>query len=120
MSTEINECQQNVSTRWKQNTATHNRENNTENKEEEKTDRENQETWGKAVEQLKSDLPIGESEARFAGTTLIEVSDTSALIFVPNRFTIPWLERRLYSQIQKAMKSVLCRDVDLQFVTSPR
>jgi hypothetical protein len=112
------EWQQNVSTKWKQNAATHNRENNTENKEEEKTTRENQKTWDEAIEQVKSDLPVGETEARLAGTTLIEVSDTSALIFVPNRFTIPWLERRLYGQIQKAMKSVLERDVDLQFVTS--
>jgi cytoskeletal protein RodZ len=113
------EPEQNVSTRWKQNAATHNRDNNTENKETEKTDRENQETWEKTVEQLKSDLPVGETTARLAGTTLIEVTDTSALIFVPNRFTIPWLERRLYGQIQKAMKRVLERDVDLQFVTSP-
>jgi hypothetical protein len=120
VSTAIIECQQNVSTRWKQNAATHNRENNTENKEEEKTDRENQETWEKTVEQLKSDLPLEEAAARLTGTTLIEVTDTSALIFVPNRFTIPWLERRLYGQIQKAIKSVLERDVDLQFVTSPR
>jgi transcription initiation factor IIE alpha subunit len=120
VSTEIIECQQNVSTRWKQNVATLYRENNTENKEEEKTTRENQETWEKTVEQLKSDLPVGETAARLTGTTLIEVTDTSALIFVPNRFTIPWLERRLYGQIQKAMKSVLERDVDLQFVTSPR
>jgi DnaA-like protein len=112
--------QQNVSTKWKQNAATHNRENNTENKEEEKTDRENQKTWEKTLEQLKSDLPIGETAARLTGTTLIEVTDTSALIFVPNRFAIPWLERRLYCQIQKAMKNVLERDVDLQFVTSPR
>jgi hypothetical protein len=120
VSTAIIECQQNVSTRWKQNAATHNRENNTENKEEEKTDRENQETWEKALEQVKIDLPLGETAARLTGTTLVEVTDTSALIFVPNRFAVPWFERRLYGQIQKAMKSVLERDVDLQFVTSPR
>jgi hypothetical protein len=114
------EWQQNVSTRWKQNAATHNRENNTENKELEKTNqRENQKTWDKALEQVKNDLPLGETEARLAGTTLVEVSDTSALIFVPNRFAVPWFERRLYGQIQKAMKRVLERDVDLQFVTSP-
>jgi hypothetical protein len=113
--------QQNVSTKWKQNVGTHNRENNTENKELEKTDqRENQKTWDKALEQVKNDLPLGETEARLAGTTLVEVTDTKALIFVPNRFAVPWLERRLYGQIQKAMKSVLERDVDLQFVTSPR
>jgi hypothetical protein len=120
VSTEVIECQQNAATRWKQNAATHTRENNTENTETEKTDqRENQKTWDKALKQVKHDLPLGETAARLVGTTLVEVTDTSALIFVPNRFVIPWLERRLYGQIQKAMKSVLCRDVDLQFVSCP-
>jgi hypothetical protein len=110
------ECLQNVSTQWKQNAATQYRENNRENKETEKTDRENQETWEKAVEQLKSDLPVGETAARLAGTTLIEVTDTKALIFVPNRNALPWLERRLYGQIANAMKKVVGKDLDLQFV----
>jgi hypothetical protein len=117
------ECLQNVSTQWKQNAATQYRENNTENTEIEKTDRENQTIWENAREQINKDLAAfdaGETADRLSGTTLIEVTDTSALIFVPNRFTIPWLERRLYGQIQKAMKNVLERDVDLQFVTSPR
>jgi hypothetical protein len=122
VSTKPPEWRQNVPKEQWQNVTTPDthRENNTENKDTEKTDRENQETWEKTVEQLKSDLSVEETVARFTGTTLIEVTDTSALIFVPNRFTIPWLERRLYGQIQKAMKSVLERDVDLQFATSPR
>jgi transcription initiation factor IIE alpha subunit len=120
VSTEIIECQQNVSTRWKQNVAAQYRENSTENKEIEKTDqRENQKTWEKTLEQVKQDLPVGETAVRLSGTTLLEVTATSAVIFVPNRFAIPWLERRLYGQIQKAMKRVLSRDVDLQFVPSP-
>jgi DnaA N-terminal domain len=120
VSTAVIECQQNVSTRWKQNVGTQYRENNTENKEEEKTDRENQATWEKTIEQLKQDLPVGEAEARLTGTTLIDVTNSRALIFVPNRFNIAWLERRLYGQITKAIKGVVGRDVDLQFVTSPR
>jgi hypothetical protein len=118
--TEPAQWQQNVSTKWKQNAVTHYRENNTENKETEKTDRENQTIWEIAREQITKDLPLGETTDRLAGTTLIDVTDTTALIFVANRFAIPWLERRLYGQIQKAMKSVLSRDMDLQFVTSPR
>jgi hypothetical protein len=112
--------QQNVSTTWKQNVAAHNRENNTENKETEKTDRENQDTWEKTIEQVKRDLPLGETADRLAGTTLIAVTETNARIFVPNRNALPWLERRLYGQIARAMKGVLGKNVDLQFVTSPR
>jgi hypothetical protein len=118
VATQPPECLQNVTTRWQQNAATHYRENNTENKKTEKTDRENQQTWDKAVEQLKQDLPVGEAEARLTGTTLLEVTDTKALIFVPNRFAIPWLERRLYGQIAKAMKGVVGKDVALQFIAA--
>jgi hypothetical protein len=110
------QCQQNAATRWKQTVATHNRENNTEKKLPEKTDRENQETWEKTIEQVKHDLPLGETADRLAGTTLVEVTETSALIFVPDRFAIPWLERRLYGQITKAIKGIVGKDLDLQFV----
>jgi hypothetical protein len=90
----------------------------TEQKEPEKTDRENETTWDKALEQLKIDLPLGETEARLSGTALIEVTDTAARIRVPNRFAIPWLERRLYGQIAKAMKAVVGKDLDLQFIAA--
>jgi transcription initiation factor IIE alpha subunit len=116
VSTEVIECQQNVSTRWKQNAATQYRENNTENKEEEETDRENQKTWDLTIEKLQEDLQPGETATRLAGTTLMEVTDTVARIRVSSPFAIAWLERRLYSQIAKAMKGVLGRDLDLQFV----
>ncbi len=118
--TEPAEWQQNVSTKWKQNVATHNRDNNREKKEPEITDRENETVWQQIREKVQEGLPIGDSAAQLSETTLIEVTDTTALIFVANRFAIPWLERRLYGQIQKAMKSVLSRDVDLQFVTCPQ
>jgi hypothetical protein len=120
VSTEPHQRQQNVPKEQWQNVATPDthRDNNTENKETEKTSRENQETWDKMIEQVKKDLPLGETAARLAGTTLIAVTETAALIGVPNRSAIPWFERRLYGQIAKAMKAVVGKDVDLQFVSS--
>jgi hypothetical protein len=112
------ECLQNVPTQWKQNAAAHYRDNNRENKETEKTDRENQETWDKALEQIKSDLPLGETEDRLTGTALIEVTETAARICVANPSAIAWLERRMYGQICKALKGIVGKDLDLQFVTS--
>ena len=107
------------------------RENNREKKETEKTDRgesssspyssetmENERTWNKAVEQITKDLPFGETADRLNGTTLIEVTDTRAVIFVPNRFAVPWLERRLYRQIANAIKGVVGKELDLQFITA--
>jgi hypothetical protein len=113
------ECVQNVSTQWKQNAATLYRENTRENKHTEKTDRENQETWEKTIEQVNQDLPAGEAAARLAGTALLEMTETAALIGVANPFAIPWLERRLYSQIAKAIKGIVGKDLDLQFVSRP-
>jgi hypothetical protein len=110
-------CLQNVSTKWKQNVATQYRDNNTENEETEKTDRKNQKTWDEALAKLQADLPPGEA-ARLNGTTLIEVTDTAARIGVNNPFAIAWLERRMYGQISKAMKGVLGKDLDLQFVAA--
>jgi hypothetical protein len=119
VATQPAQWKQNVSTKWKQTAATQYRENNTEKKEPETTDqRENQETWNKTVEQVTKDLPLGETAERLAGTMLLEMTNTKAVIFVPNRFTIPWLERRLYSQIAKAMKGVVGRDFDLQFIAA--
>jgi hypothetical protein len=112
------ECLQNVSTERAQNVATHYRDNNTENKETEKTDRENETLWIKTIEQLKADLPLEDVEARLRGTTLLQVTDTAVQIGVNNPFAIAWLERRMYGQIAKAMKGVLGKDLDLQFVTS--
>jgi hypothetical protein len=119
VTTEIVECQQNVSTKWRQNVPTHNRENNTEKKLPEKTDRENESVWQKVLDQLKADLPAsdaGVGEARLNGTALLQVTDTTARIGVVNPFHIAWLERRMYGQIAKAMKGVVGKDLDLQFV----
>ena len=111
------ECLQNVSTERPQNVATQYRENNTENKESEKTIRENQIIWNKTIDQLKEAQPLEDVEARLSGTTLIEVTDAAARIFVPNRAAVAWLERRLYGQIAKALKAVIGKDVDLQFIS---
>jgi hypothetical protein len=119
VTTEIVKCQQTVATQWRQTVPAHNRENNTENKETEKTNqRENQATWDKALEQLKEDLPLGEPEARLTGTTLIEVTDTKARIAVPNSHAVAWLERRLYRQIAQAIKGVVGKDLDIQFIAA--
>jgi hypothetical protein len=112
------ECLQNVSTKWKQNAATQYRENNRENKEAERTDRENQTIWSKAVEQLKEAQPLEDVEARLNGTALLEVTEAAALIGVANPNAIPWLERRLYSQIANAIKGVVGKEVDLQFIAA--
>jgi hypothetical protein len=117
---ENGECQQNVSTERPQNVAAQNRDNNTEIKETEKTSRENQTTWDLALEKLKDDLPPREAETRLSGTTLLQLTDTAARIFVANPNAVAWLERRLYGPISRAINGVVGKDLDLQFVTGQR
>jgi hypothetical protein len=90
----------------------------TERKEPAKTDRENETVWQKALEQLKGTLTLGETLTRLEGTTLLQVTDTAARIGVANPVHIAWLERRMYRQIANAIKGVLGKDLDLQFVIS--
>jgi hypothetical protein len=116
VSTEPPQWQQNVSTKRKQNVPTHNRDYNAENKESEITDRENETTWQKALEQLQGTLPLGETGTQLNGTSLLQLTDTAARILVPNCNALAWLERRMYSQISRALKGVLGKDLDLQFV----
>jgi hypothetical protein len=118
VSTEPPQRQQNVPKEQWQNVGTLYRDNNTENKESEIIDRENETTWQKTLENLQADLSLGESVARFTGTTLLQVTDTKAKIGVPNAKTVALLERRLYGQIAKALKGVVGKELDLQFVTS--
>jgi hypothetical protein len=118
VATQPPECLQNVSTERAQNVATHNRDNNTENKETEKTDqKENQTIWNKTIDQLKETQTLEDIEARLNGTTLIEVTETAARIGVNNPFAVAWLERRMYGQISKAIKEIVGKDLDLQFIT---
>jgi Bacteriophage replication protein O len=102
-----------------QNVAAHNRENDTEKKETEKASRENESIWQQTVEKVQEGLPAsdtGEAAAKLTGTALLEVTETAARIGVTNPHALLWLERRLYGQIAKAIKGVLGKDLDLQFV----
>jgi phage replication O-like protein O len=81
-------------------------------------DRQTETIWEQTIERLKNDLPAGETVDRLTGTMLIEVTGTKAVIFAPNRTAGAWLERRLYGQIAKALKAVIRKDVDLQFIAA--
>ena len=93
----------------------------TEKMELEKTGRENETTWHKTLEQLQKDLAASDAsdaETRLKGTTLLQVTDTAARIAVPSAIALAWLERRLYREIGNALKGVVGRDLDLQFVAA--
>jgi phage replication O-like protein O len=83
-------------------------------------DRQTEPIWEQTVEQLTHDLPVSETKNRLTGTMLVELTDSKVVIFVPNRTTGAWLERRLYGQIQKALHGVVGKHLDLQFVTDSR
>jgi chromosomal replication initiation ATPase DnaA len=67
---------------------------------------------------LKEAQTLEDVEARLARTTLLQVTDTAARIGVNSPFAIAWLERRMYGQISNAIKQVLGKDLDLQFIAA--
>jgi phage replication O-like protein O len=79
-------------------------------------DRQTQSIWKQAVELLQHDLPASETAHRLTGTQLIEMTETKAVILVPNSTIAALLERRFYLQIAKALKEIVGKDLDLQFV----
>jgi phage replication O-like protein O len=100
-----------------QNVVTHTRENIPE-----KTSRENESIWQQTVAKVQEGLSAsdtGETAAKLTGTALLEVTETAARIGVTSPHALVWLERRLYERIAKAIKGVVGKDVDLQFVTLP-
>jgi len=98
-----------------QNVPTEPTETNTEKIEPEKPNRENETIWHKALEHLQAALPLGEAETRLQGTTLVELTATTARIWVPSTHALLWLERRLYREITNAMKGVLGKDLDVSW-----
>jgi phage replication O-like protein O len=90
----------------------------TEKLEPENPSRETEALWQQTLEKIQAALPPGEAAAQLKETTLIQVTETAARIRVPNAHALAWLERRLYGQIAKAMKGILGKDLDLQFVAA--
>jgi Helix-turn-helix domain len=79
---------------------------------------EHQETWNQVVAKVKDCLPFGVDPNRLAGTKLLRLGD-AVTIGVPGQRNCLHLERRLYQEISQALKGVLGRHVDLQFLTIP-
>jgi hypothetical protein len=79
-------------------------------------DEANQQIWGKVVDNMKQNLPIGESETRLSGTRLLEVTDTAAYIGIKDQANCLYLERHFYREILGAVKGLTGKHLDLQFV----
>jgi phage replication O-like protein O len=74
--------------------------------------------WNLILQQLKGQVSVDTYETRLKGTILLQLTDSAARIAVPSSAALAWLERRLYGQICSAMKGVLGKDLDLQFVAA--
>jgi phage replication O-like protein O len=74
--------------------------------------------WSLILQHLKGQVSADTYETRLKDTILLQVTDSAARIAVPSRTVLAWLERRMYGQICKAMKGVLGKDLDLQFVAA--
>jgi hypothetical protein len=75
--------------------------------------------WDLALQNLKDLVGVASYETWLKDTVLLEVTDHAARIAVGTPHKIAWVERRLYQPIASALKEVLKRDLDLQFVATP-
>jgi hypothetical protein len=75
--------------------------------------------WELVLNNLKDQVGVASYETWLKDTVLLEVTGQAARIAVGTPHKIAWVERRLYQPIASALKYVLKRDVDLQFVASP-
>lgn len=74
--------------------------------------------WEQALQKLKDQVGVANYETWVKDTVLLEVTDRAAKIAAGSAFQVAWLERKLYPQIVNALKDVLKRQLDLQFITT--
>jgi replication initiator protein A/DnaA-like protein len=82
------------------------------------TEHTTESAWSKALTSLQEQVSPAVFNSWLKDTLLLQVTDTAARIGVPNRYAIAWLERKMYREISNAMKGILGKDVDLEFVVA--
>jgi hypothetical protein len=82
------------------------------------TEHTTQSAWGKVLGTLQEQVSPAQFNSLLKDTLLLQVTDTAARIGVPSTFTGVLLERKLPLEIKNAIKRVVGKDLDLQFVTA--
>jgi hypothetical protein len=82
------------------------------------TEHTTESAWSKALASLQEQVSPAVFYSWLKDTLLLQVTDTAARIGVPNRYAIAWLERKMYREISNAMKGILGKDLDLEFVVA--
>jgi hypothetical protein len=77
---------------------------------------DHQEIWKQILDRVRQSLPYGVDPGRLNGTRLLRLSGTAAVIGVPNQGNSLHLERKPYQQISEAVKQVIGKQFDLQFL----
>jgi hypothetical protein len=77
-----------------------------------------QSAWSKALESLQEQVSPAVFNGWLKDTLLLQVTDTAARIAAPSRLACTQLEYRLYREISNAMKGILGKDLDLEFVVA--
>jgi Replication initiator protein A/DnaA N-terminal domain len=82
------------------------------------TDHTTESAWGKVLASLQEQVSPAVFNGWLKDTLLLQVTDTAARIAAPSRLACTQLERRMYREISNAMKGVLGKDLDLEFVVA--
>ena len=82
------------------------------------TEHTTQSAWSQALASLQEQVSPAVFNGWLKDTLLVQVTDTAARIAAPSRLACTQLERRLYREVSNAVKGVLGKDLDLEFVVA--
>jgi hypothetical protein len=82
------------------------------------TEHTTESAWSKALTSLQEQVSPAVFNGWLKDTLLLQVTDTAARIAAPSRLACTQLERRLYREVSNAVKGVLGKDLDLEFVVA--
>lgn len=82
------------------------------------TEHTTESAWSRALASLQEQVSPAIFNSWLKDTALLQVTDTAARIAAPSTYAMLWLERRLYREISNAVKGILGKELDLEFVVA--
>src|SRR5882762_10428921 len=73
--------------------------------------------WHAALGELQLGLTKANYDTWFKDTAIVSEEDDVYLVGVPNAFAREWLENKYRQQVRDALRHLVCRTVDVRFVT---
>jgi len=74
--------------------------------------------WVLTLEKLQSQFSSGVYQTWIKDTMLVQISNGTAHVVVPNQFTVEYLNRRFYQSIARTLSKVIDQDMTVEFLAN--